>query len=307
MNNNEYIRFDWAIKRILRDKANFGVLEGLMTVLLKQPVKIENIIESESNQDSREDKFNRVDVKAKMADGEIVIIEVQLGRERHFLQRILFGVSKAVVEQLQIRQDYENIKKVYSISVLYFDLGSGDDYVYHGKTEFRGVNHPESVLEFTSLEKKLVPGDVKPTPSPEKIYPEYFLLRVNQFNEVAKTPIEEWFAYLKDGVIKPDTTAPGLQEAREKLTYMKMTLQERRAYEDYMVSVHAARDVMETALADAQAEGHAKGHAEGLAEGHAAGLAAGHVEDARRMKVDNMPVELISKYTGLTAEEIAAL
>mgnify|MGYP007056224227 FL=1 len=34
MSNDKYIRFDWAIKRILRDKANFGVLEGLMTVLI---------------------------------------------------------------------------------------------------------------------------------------------------------------------------------------------------------------------------------------------------------------------------------
>ena len=32
--NSKYVRFDWAIKRILRDKANKEVLEGLITVLL---------------------------------------------------------------------------------------------------------------------------------------------------------------------------------------------------------------------------------------------------------------------------------
>ena len=90
--DNEYIMFDWAIKRILRDKANFGVLEGLMTVLIKTPIKILEILESESNRDSAEDKSNRVDVKAKTADGEIVLVEVQLAHEKHFLQRILHTV-----------------------------------------------------------------------------------------------------------------------------------------------------------------------------------------------------------------------
>ena len=48
--NNKYIRFDWAVKRMLRDKANFAVLEGLITVLLNEPVHIIEILESESNQ-----------------------------------------------------------------------------------------------------------------------------------------------------------------------------------------------------------------------------------------------------------------
>ena len=115
MGNDKYIRFDWAIKRILRDKANFGVLEGLMTVLLGEPIKIMEILESESNRDSHEDKSNRVDVKAKTSEGEIIIVEVQLAREAHFMHRILYGTSKAVIEQLEIGQDYEHIKKVYSI------------------------------------------------------------------------------------------------------------------------------------------------------------------------------------------------
>lgn len=32
--DNRIIRFDWAAKRLLRNKANFGVLEGFLTVLL---------------------------------------------------------------------------------------------------------------------------------------------------------------------------------------------------------------------------------------------------------------------------------
>lgn len=46
---DKYIRFDWAIKRLLRQKANFGVLEGFLTVFLGEKVTIDEILESESN------------------------------------------------------------------------------------------------------------------------------------------------------------------------------------------------------------------------------------------------------------------
>ena len=77
---DKYIRFDWAAKRMLRDKANFGVLEVLMTVLLEEEVKIVEILESEGNQNAEDDKFNRVDIKAKNSKGEIILVEVQQTR-----------------------------------------------------------------------------------------------------------------------------------------------------------------------------------------------------------------------------------
>ena len=290
-NNNDFIRFDWAIKRILRDKANFGVLEGLMTVLLGDKITIVEILESESNRDSREDKSNRVDVKAKTSDGEIIIVEVQLAREAHFMQRILYGTSKAVIEQLKIAQDYDNIKKVYSISVFYFDLGSGEDYIYHGVTSFKGLTKPDSILQFSQREESFVKGSAPYVVSPEEVFPEFFLLRVNQFNDVAKTPIEDWMAYLKDGIIRDDTQTPGLQEAREKLNYMSMSREERRDYEDYMVSVHAAKDVYDTAVAEGRAEGRAEGEL----------IKAQDI--ARKLKAMGLSAEDIVRATGISLEE----
>ena len=295
MSDSNYIRFDWAIKRILRDKANFDVLEGLMTVLIGQPITITEILESESNQDSREDKFNRVDVKAKTADGEIIIVEVQLAKEANFVQRILFGASKAVIEQIGIGKGYEAIKKVYSINVLYFNLGEGSDYAYHGRTLFTGMNDPDSVLRFTNKrEEKYMAETTSRIVPPEDVLPEYFLLRVNQFNDVAKTPIEEWMAYLKSGVIKDDTRTPGLQAAREKLNYMRMTAEERHAYDDYMVSVHAARDVYQTAIAEARAEERAANE-----------IKLRNI--AKSLKSNSVPVDVISTSTGLSVEDIEKL
>ena len=133
---DRYIRFDWAIKRMLRDKANFAVLEGLLTVLFEDKTQIVEILESEGNQLAETDKFNRVDIKAKNSKGEIILVEVQNTREVYYLERILYGVAKTITEHISLGESYGNIKKVYSISIVYFDLGKGNDYLYHGQNRF---------------------------------------------------------------------------------------------------------------------------------------------------------------------------
>ena len=85
---DRYIRFDWAIKRLLRQKANFDVLDGFLTVMLNEEIKIVEILESEGNQESADDKFNRVDIKALNSKGEIILVEIQNTRELHYLERI---------------------------------------------------------------------------------------------------------------------------------------------------------------------------------------------------------------------------
>ena len=122
---DRYIRFDWAIKRLLRQKANFGVLEGLLTVLLNEKVEIIELLESESNQQTIDDKFNRVDIKAKNSKGEIIIVEIQNTRELYYLERILYGVAKAITEHISLGERYYEVKKIYSVSILYFDIGIG--------------------------------------------------------------------------------------------------------------------------------------------------------------------------------------
>ena len=96
MGDNSYIRFDWFMKHMLRDKSNFEILEGFISVLLGEDVKIEEILESEGNQESDDDKFNRVDIKAKNSKGHLIIVEVQLTRQLYYLQRIVFYIVNTV-------------------------------------------------------------------------------------------------------------------------------------------------------------------------------------------------------------------
>ena len=134
-NENQIIRFDWAMKRLLRNKANFSVLEGLLTTLLGEKIIIRRLLESESNQEDEYDKYNRVDMLAENSKGELVLIEVQNNNEYAYFQRMLFGTSKLVTEYINRGESYDKVRKVYSVNIVYFSLGHGTDFVYHGKTE----------------------------------------------------------------------------------------------------------------------------------------------------------------------------
>lgn len=274
---DRYIRFDWAIKRLLRNKANFGVLEGFLTVLLNKEIRILEILVSEGNQQCEDDKFNRVDIKARDSEDEIVIIEVQVTRELYFLERILYGAAKAITEHIKLGNIYSEVKKVYSISILYFDIGKGDDYLYHGQNIFTGV-HTGDFLQVTSKEK-----DALVRRLPSEIFPEYFLIRVNEFDKVAVTPLEEWIDYLKNGYIRPDTKAPGLEEARQKLIYYNMDTAEREAYDRHVDAIMIQNDVLGTAKLE------------------------GIMEVAVRALKMGMSIEDITKLTGLSREEIEKL
>ena len=310
---NKYIRFDWAIKRMLRNKANFAVLEGLITVLIGYKVTISEILESEGNQESASDKFNRVDIKAKNEKGDIIIVEVQLTRQLYYLQRMLYGVSKAITEHIEIGNKYDQVKKVYSINILYFDLGQGMDYLYHGKTVFTGV-HTGDLLKVNTHEANEIKMAV-----PEDVFPEYYIIRVNEFNDIARTPIEEWLDYLKNNRINDNTTTPGLREARQRLLYLTMNDVERKAYEAHMDDIMVQNDVLDTAkmegraegraegLAEGRAEGLAEGKAEGRAEGRAEGLAEGIKKTAKNLKEMGLKDTDIQQATGLSLEEIRLL
>ena len=282
---DRYIRFDWAIKRLLRQKANFGVLEGFLTVFLGEPITIMEILESESNQTSAEDKFNRVDIKARNSKDEIIIIEIQNTRELYYLERVLYGVAKAITEHIHLGDSYREVKKVYSISILYFDLGVGSDYLYHGQNHFIGV-HTGDQLQIRTKEQNAIITRLL-----AEIFPEYILIRVNEFDKVAVTPLDEWMRYLKDGIIAADTTAPGLGEAREKLKYYSMTDKERRAYDEHLNAIMIQNDVLNAAKLEGQMEGRMEER----------------LSNARNLKKMGVSPEIIAQATGLSMEEVAKL
>ena len=103
-----------------------------------------------------------------------------------YFQRMLYATSKVISEYIAAGEKYAEVKKVYSINILYFDLGQGDDYLYKGETNFRGLRNSDRLRLSTSQIKtfgKEYPSD---------LYPEYYLIKVNNFDDVAKNSLEQW-------------------------------------------------------------------------------------------------------------------
>jgi predicted transposase/invertase (TIGR01784 family) len=178
------------MKKLLRQKSNFKILEGFLSELLSKDIIINKILESESNQNTFDDKQTRVDILAEDTEGELMLVEVQYQFEIDYLLRILYGASRNVVDYLKRGKPYRNINKVYSINILYFgEFHNEDEYIYHGRTDFKGM-HTGKIMQMTKKLKKVFGVDTC-----GDLYPEYYLLDVTNFDNVAKNTLDEWVYY----------------------------------------------------------------------------------------------------------------
>jgi len=290
--NRSMISFDWAMKRLLRNKANFEVLEGFLSELLRRKIIINHIGESEGTPTDKDDKTNRVDILVEADEKEIIIVELQFDSVAEYYHRMLFGVSKVITNYMATGDKYDKVRKAYSVNIVHFGL-DGDDYVYHGFTNFKGL-HTKNELQLTAAQQKLYSKTVV-----GEIYPEYYIISVRGFNDVAKDSLDEWIYYLKNNRIEDHFTAQGLDKAKEVLLFDNLTPEEQEAY----LRDIDAKLLSDSAITTAQLEGEIRGEIRGEAKGeHKKAVAS-----ALKMLEDGMSIEIISKYTGLTHEQITEI
>lgn len=278
------VRFDWAMKRLLRNKANFDILEGFLSELLHDNFKIVQILESEGNKETENNKFNRVDMLVENKMGELVIVEIQNTREADYFQRMLYGNAKVIVEHIAEGQPYSKVKKVYSVNIVYFDLGQGDDYVYHGTTTFLGI-HSNHKLELSERQKELF----KRT-SVSDLYPEYYVIKTNRFNEIARDRLDEWIYFLKTAEIRDEFTAKGLKAASQKLDILKLEPAERKEYDRFLEAQRSDASFVETVKFEISSA--VKSKVEEIAES---------------ALIEGVSAEFVVKITGLSPEEVRAI
>ncbi len=279
------IRFDWAVKKLLRNKANFVVLEGFLSELLFDDIKIEKILESESNQETDDDKFNRVDILTQNSKNELVIVEIQTTYEIDYFHRMAYRAAKALTENLSLGQAYSEIKKVISVNIVYFDLGQGKDYVYKGVTNFQGL-HEKDTLQLSNKQKETFTKK-----NVSEIFPEYYLIKVNQFNDIAKDTLDEWIYFLKNSEVKDEFKAKGLAEAKEVLDAMRLNKEQQYGYNRYLDYLHLKAS--EALSLKIEAEEKIKNQKA--------------IEIAKKLLKRNLSIEEVAEDTGLTVEKVKEL
>jgi predicted transposase/invertase (TIGR01784 family) len=319
----------------LRDKANFDILSGFLTELLCKPVSVQEILESEGNQGKPKGKTNRLDLKAKIDDGELAVFEIQYHDQMDFIGKVLFNACKAVVEQIPSGESYD-VKKVYSVNIAYYGIRADKEYVFVASlTEFKGINFDETI----PFSQNLDPLSRKVS---KDIHPEYFLILPNNFKGKVKSRFDEWVYVLKNSSVKSEFTAAGVQEAGERLDVLKMTPEERAQYEwDKRADMDNKTQLL-TAKIKGKEEGEAiglekgeviglekgkaigleKGKAIGLEKGEAIGLEKGKelgreeerqkanaekLEIAKKLLQKGVSIEEVSDFTGLPPQQISEI
>lgn len=307
MGTKKLIRFDWAMKYILRDKANFDVLEAFISNLLKEEIKVEEILESESNQEAENRKFNRVDLKCKDSQGRQIIIEIQNQREVDYLQRLLWGTSKAAVEGVELGKKFKNVVKVISISILYhsmrLDEKENTDFIYYGTTELIGLHTKKPLI----LHEAIASGEKIPIVTSKDVFPEYYMIYVEKFQDMIDEAIDEWVYFFKYGKIRDDFKSPGILLAAKKLDYLMMSEKERRAYDDYLAYLGQEMSILDTAKEEGREEGREEGIKKGREEGIEEGIKQGKIEVVKNMLRMGMNVDTVSTMSGVDQGEVAKI
>jgi len=284
------ITFDWAIKKLLRSKANFGILEGFLSELLFTDITIVEILESESNKETEDNKYNRVDIKVKDASGQLILVEIQHTREYDFVLRMLPDTEEVIPEHVRSGNSFSGISKVISVNIIFFDFHGSTDYIYHGATTFEGI-HTHQILQLSEKQRELL--------GPRKIAdlcPEYYIIDVKSFDNVVRDALDQWIYFLKNTEIKESFFAKGLAEAKEKLAVLAMSDAELQVYEAFEYKLHHRASLYEGTFVLGKIEGRMEARIEAEIEGKE--------EVARAMRRKGIPVSTISEVTGFAVEEI---
>jgi hypothetical protein len=189
------------------------------------------------------------------------------------------------VNNIDEGMDYAQIKKIISVNIVYFDLGEGDDYIYHGTTEFIGI-HKHDILKLSKGQESIYH-----TESISKIYPEYYVIKVNQFNDIARDTLDEWIYFLKKDEIKDEFNAKGLKEAKKQLDILKLSEEERKEYGEYIEQQRYERSLILSNYKVGEMDGK-------LNKAH---------EIAINLIRSGVNMEIISQATGLSKEELLGL
>ena len=286
------ISFDYAIKYLLKNKGDYDIIEGFISALFQSngypAVKINAIIDSESNKEGVALKKSIADLVVEDVKGDKYIVEIERSYTTNFMHKACFNSSRLIVDSIFGNQDYTTIKKVFHISLLYFNIQNMKKPIYHGKTIIHEIDtsHPISVR---IANQGLVTFNIP------NVFPEYYFISVPNFDDTINEEIDEWLYVMKHSEIKEGFKSKYMQKVSDKLAVIKMTNDERNEYFQYQKEAVHNQDVLVAA--------EYKGRVEGKIEG----AAKRDIEIAKNLLKLGLSVQDIMTSTGLTEAEVLKL
>ena len=291
------ISFDYAIKYLLKDQSGYEIVEGFISSLLQSegygPVKIKMLLESESNREEPSLKKSVADVVVEDEQGNSYIVEIERSFTASFIHKACFNSSRLIVDSVKGGADFSTIKKIFHITILYFEWNQMKTPVYHAQMVANEVGSRIPLdLEFF---------DVRGTKfEVHNVFPEFFFICVPLFNDVIKQELDEWLYVMKNSEIKDDFKSPYMKQVEDRLNVLKMNQAEHYDYLKYEKDACSQRD----ALAAAEEKGIEKGIEKGKAEAEAKAKME-KIEIAKELLSLGMNREFICKTTKLSEADLS--
>lgn len=283
---------DVAFKKIFGDSQKTEILISFLNAILEIPSPIASLTIVSPNQTPRIEglKETVLDVKAIDSNGREFIVEMQVEGNDMFGKRALYYAAKSYVGQIKKAENYSNLKPVYFVGILDFNLFDGADYT----TRHIFINQKSGAQDLQDIELTFIE-----------------LKKFKKEESELTNIMDKWIYFIKNAenldIVPAIMTEPEIKEAFETADQHNWSAEEMEVY-DYW-SAKKGDEICQ--LITAENKGIAKGKAEGLAEGEAKGKAEGRgeglVEVAKNCLKNGMDITTISKITGLTIEEIEKL
>lgn len=263
---------------------NEKFLKSFLSAILGENVKIKRVMHDvRLEQLTKEMKYGVLDLDVELESGEIINVEMKLKNNKNIQERTTFYASKKIVEQLEPKGKYEDLKKVIVIAILNYSF----------------INLPQYVTETVRVARKDKEYEINNTVK-------YYYIELEKFrnqNPNMEEKINQWLAFI-------DMERGDLLEMAKKKN--KEIKEATDAYEvltgdDEIKRIAEIRLMSELEEQSALATARAKGNEEGLKQGKEEGLKQGKEEIARKLIEQNVDISIISNVTGLPIEEIRNL
>ena len=272
---------DVVFKKIFGEhpKLLISFLNALLPLPSSSPIVSLTYLQNEQVPVIPEFKRTIADVKCTDAQGRVFIVEMQMNWTDHFKQRLLFGTSQAFVKQLEKGEEYKFLQPVYGLGIVaeIYERTTSDWYHHYQLVKKGDVDHSDVIehlqLIFIELPKFPIQS------SDEKKLRVLWLRFLREIDE--KT-----ISVSKDLLAIPEIAQAVALSEESAYTPGELTL-----YESYWDQISREK----TLIMDKYAEGKAEGKVEGK------------IEIVINMLKDNEPLDKISRFTGLSQDEILKL
>lgn len=282
-------KVDLTFKKVFGEHKNLVI--SLLNALLPLPedMKIISVeyLTLENIPDTPIKKHSAVDVRCVDNFGRGFIVEMQSYWNNTFFSRSLFNAASMYTKQLKVGNSFNKLKKVYSLALVNseaFDYADEGEYIqefYLTNQKHNTDVRKDIALIFVELQK------YKPSDKGSKAIKDLWMKFL--------TEIDESTEKVDDNMLEN----PEINQALNIVERSAYSDAEMYEYEDYLMEVMTQRTSMDESLK--------KGEEIGLEKGREAGRVEEKYDIARKMKSDGMSIDLIVKYSGLSADDIEKL